>query len=707
MTGIGKVREAWSRLWRADELELGLLGRVLLFAILGLGLALRLDLILRPMMDMAGTFLPDDAAFYLVVAKRLAAGQGLTWLDGLPATGVQPLWQLLITPVFWLAEGEIALRLVLLLALLCNLAAALVLFTLARRLARQAGFALLALLFYYLSPLLLFETINGLETSLADLLGLLFLLELLRARDGLIPWRPWRAGLFAGLAMLGRVDNLFLAGLGLCWALWALSVPARRLRDGLWAFGLATLAVLPWLVTVYALTGTPMPSSGNAYPFVLHENFRALHPSFWASFSHSLDRLLWALEFGLRQCLPLFRGAAAGTLLTLFLYLWLIVWARKGANARDERRGAWLLFVPFIAALCLLSVHGFIRWYPRSWYVQPMLSALALIVACGLAAAFRQEARRGWLFAVVLAFLVLSLSTFQTERQHGLYPWQKEDVAVGLRLKDDTTVTGPLAGFNIGWITYLSGREVHELGGVINSGAFPYLLAQDLEGYLSAHKVQYLVDCPYSFLDEYRRFFKESFALRLKEVERFDLNVRPWLSPHITLYRYSPTRPTEPLTPPFTLSLGQTEAPFVLSGFHPGERDAEGRSWRYTQGPLSRLGFYLDAEPSQTLVLSLRVKPFAPPESASWPDLMTELRLNGGLLGTLKITRKIPDFVDFSLEVGPDTLKRGFNTLELHFSDTHSPRQPEDLPAAKDNPYRQLGDLALAVQSLSIEPRRN
>src|SRR5437667_5104738 len=64
------------------------------------GLTLRLVVLLLPHSFDVIYRVPDDALYYLTIAKHLAHGHGITF-DGLRATnGIHPLWLFIITPIF-------------------------------------------------------------------------------------------------------------------------------------------------------------------------------------------------------------------------------------------------------------------------------------------------------------------------------------------------------------------------------------------------------------------------------------------------------------------------------------------------------------------------------------------------------------------------------------------------------------------------------
>src|SRR5512142_3203472 len=88
-----------------------------------------------PANSLMNWFPSDDAFYYFKTAQNIAEGHGITF-DGLGrASGLHPLWMVIITPLFALARFNLILplRLVVLLAGLLNAGTAVIVYRLARR----------------------------------------------------------------------------------------------------------------------------------------------------------------------------------------------------------------------------------------------------------------------------------------------------------------------------------------------------------------------------------------------------------------------------------------------------------------------------------------------------------------------------------------------------------------------------------------------
>ena len=108
---------------------------IVLLCCVALGLGVRLSLIMSSD-EAIVRVVPDDAFYYLTVARNIAAGAGSTF-DGVYFTnGYHPLWMLLLIPVTSL-DADSYLRFALLLGVTLNLVAALILFKGLRQVVRS------------------------------------------------------------------------------------------------------------------------------------------------------------------------------------------------------------------------------------------------------------------------------------------------------------------------------------------------------------------------------------------------------------------------------------------------------------------------------------------------------------------------------------------------------------------------------------------
>ena len=224
-----------------------------------LGLASRLAVACRDLDALDRLFIPDDTYYLLGIARSLARGLGPT-ADGVTLTsGFQPLLVFLQTPLFWLLDGtDPPLRATLLGLGVLDVAVALLLGRIVVRVAGPVSGWLSAAAWLTL-PQAMRLAMGGLETTLA-LLMTLAVVELwsrYRERDGARP--ALGLGVAIGLALLARVDTVFLVGL---LGLYELVLGDRRRLAGVVAT--SALVVAPWWIYCALVFGSVVPESGPA-----------------------------------------------------------------------------------------------------------------------------------------------------------------------------------------------------------------------------------------------------------------------------------------------------------------------------------------------------------------------------------------------------------------------------------------------------------
>ncbi|MCJ7583914.1 MAG: glycosyltransferase family 39 protein [Anaerolineales bacterium] len=236
-----------------------------------LSLLFHLYVIFSPADSLVNWYTSDDAFYYFQVARNVANGLGATF-DGINLTnGFHPLWMLVCIPVFSLAKFDLflPLRLLALISAALNTAAGILLYRLLKKYLSQGVAALTALIWVFTPSFHMLIIQRGMETSISAffLVLLLFLVNRWRDDPALPPKKSVLLGLVAGLAILARLDNVFVVLLvGVWFVMGTASVYLRtvavgdlalifasgmlsyyiRLRAG--PFYLQYSASLPWLV---------------------------------------------------------------------------------------------------------------------------------------------------------------------------------------------------------------------------------------------------------------------------------------------------------------------------------------------------------------------------------------------------------------------------------------------------------------------------
>ena len=459
--------------------------------------------------------MPDDAFYYFQVARNLAGGSGST-LDGVHITnGYHPLWLLFL---WWpAAGGAAALDLVrsgLVAAVLLSGLSALLVYAILKRTTRSAWIGIIGASIYTFDLSFWASSLNGLETSLATCLLLLVCLIWWTA-DRLTLGRGLALGLGLGALFLARTDTAFFIA-----AIYGLvfinAWREKQLRLSLSALAVTVLTVSPWLIWNWSVFGSPIQTSGQAMPYVLHEVYRLAGNSPAAELAVGLQYLV-AMVIGSSYWLIGGVAIVAGRL------------ARPGREPNLRQflhRLSWL----WLAGGGLIVVHTFMRWYPRPWYFD-QLSVLAILIGGGAWSVVSRTSLgqniaqwfwlpgtgARWIRRIMLIVGVAVVGLVVIDRNGALlakgdYPFQVEMLDAARWLRTHLDATDTIGAFNAGIMAYFSERRVTNLDGVINQAAYEAIQRKCLLCFMRDAGIRYYVDYDPIMRDEFRAFWGSVYA---------------------------------------------------------------------------------------------------------------------------------------------------------------------------------------------------
>ncbi|HEY7214139.1 MAG TPA: hypothetical protein VIC28_05875 [Thermoanaerobaculia bacterium] len=512
-------------------------GRVLLgvFAAVLLGLAAgHARLLSSPVPRLAG-IVPDDAFYYLQIARHLAAGEGSTF-DGVhPASGYHPAWMALLVPLAAaLPEPGSLLRGALALALLLHAAGAFALIGLFRRFTSPT-LAVIGALCWLANPFALYLALLGVESALyvfSLVLVLRAAAAFIAAPDGLRS--HFALGGALGLCFLARTEAGVLA-LVTCAAAPALA--GRRpwsragLRSALRLGAVFTLCTLPWFAYCWLATGSPWQSSGAAKALWAARLLAPLGVS--QRLAHLADTVgrLWLVAPWIGTAALPFEGTFVCAAMAPAAFGLLRAARRPREHFDLIAWSSWLLGSTVLTGI----VYGLFYWDVPTWYrAQPAL-LLFVIAFLWIARAGAATARPwGPVFTagVPLLLLILSVvSSWSLYRQPPVaYPWQR-DYLGSQRAFERLVPPGEAIGcFNAGIPGFFSRRRIVNLDGLVNSSVLPYFRARDFDRYFADEGIRYIADDAGSVKDA-QAFMRR--PLRLRELAWVPLQggfaTRRWL----------------------------------------------------------------------------------------------------------------------------------------------------------------------------------
>ncbi len=323
---------------------------------------------------------------------------------------------------------------------------------------------------------LVFDALNGMETTLFLLMSAAAVAAFLAARTdrGFLG-----GGVLVALAVLSRPEGVLLLGaIGLYYLVNpdrgypVLSFPTlRRLA----LLGAPTVAAVVGLVAFYwAITGTPTPGAATAKLL------------FFREFEYSLQ-----VKFDLAQ------GGVGNFAAPLLPWLVLAAFA--------VRRREALLFAFFWSAFIVMYFVLFPGGITHYWYryQHVFLPAILVFGSAGLVSLLRGRRFQMWdgvsavlIGAVLFGALVFQYNGFRNHYADEVSLIDKRQVAMALYLRDAVPPGGTIATHDIGTIGYYSERKVIDLVGLINPDVIEYHDGRRLRTYVDEVRPSYIVVFP-------------------------------------------------------------------------------------------------------------------------------------------------------------------------------------------------------------------
>lgn len=249
----------------------------LLGAFVCLGLAIRVYISWLGLETLFQKTVVDDAFFYLKLAQNIASGNGATFDGEVLTNGFNPLYTIILVPLFWIFPHNLNMPLHWGLTILSfiNVATGIVIFLIVKEIAgRLAG--LLASFIWLFNPYVIMISLNGVEASVATFFLSLCIYQYIKMRniETFYFWKILLLGILTALAILSRVDSIFML-IAIALDMFYLSYRKKEKlilaisKPGI--FAMTTLVFLsPWFIWNLYHFGTIRQISGVVLPFTAH-----------------------------------------------------------------------------------------------------------------------------------------------------------------------------------------------------------------------------------------------------------------------------------------------------------------------------------------------------------------------------------------------------------------------------------------------------
>ena len=473
-------------------------------------------------------FLVDDSYYCLNISRNIALGNGAL-CDGIHQTnGFQPLYVLLMVPLYLVFPDDriMPIHIALTFLSLCNIAIGILIFKLVRNFTNYKA-ALFSFFLWSFSPYCLTNGINGMETSLA---GLLFLLSIyyyiikIKCAETYSRKRFIYVGCILGLAMLTRIDQLFLLFVICCDRLWFYCKEYEKcdLRDlSLELFLMvffSSLLYAPWGYWSYINFGTVIPQSGEAIYNISLLNFSTFKFKYLlfyltgiiATIIFMVDMLLPVCRLILCYFSPQIKTIFLVNLITYIVFLSFLYFYIKPFFVTQpfflrqiySRIKPFSFLGIFVLIFFLSYVFRVGGWWYFERYYYPVF--ILLILFLGLTfplfshpvipnkIALKNQVSKficiGMYMVSVILFLMLTLF-FRPENTTAGYckpsQWVNEHL--------DEKVT--LGAFQSGAMSYfVNNRTVINLDGVVNYQVLDAIRSKKFINYIRSQKIKFIID---------------------------------------------------------------------------------------------------------------------------------------------------------------------------------------------------------------------
>lgn len=423
-----RIKRSW-REW--------MLSRRLLLGILVLAFLWMRALYLARAWSLAGDlgFPLDDAWIHAVYARNFANSVILGFLPGIPDGGSSaPLWSIILAAgvkvgigavwngylwanVFW-AGSFVAIYL------------------LAKRLLHDFHHIWLVLLVVAVQPLLVWNSLSGLETGLFVLL-IYFALYFYSGTEKL----KWLGAILAGVGGMVLAEGWILIG-----AIFMVDVFRKKVRFGnaLGRLSISMLIVLPWIAHNYMTGGSILPqifyakssafSLGTVWETAQETAVFAISPGLWA----------WTLLFPLA--------------------IWGWIKHREGFSFILPLAITFMLF--WTAVACSV---GFLGINYR--YLHPFIPFLILVIVVGVYRLFEQRMMiANWLLGVA-AVLTVAAGLFASSLYgYGVENIESQQVAMAVWTRDNVPEDETVVANDVGAMGYFSEHRIFDLMGLVGEG---------------------------------------------------------------------------------------------------------------------------------------------------------------------------------------------------------------------------------------------
>jgi len=511
----------------------------LIFSILLLSLGLRLFISLYS--NWIDLFFIDDAFYYFRIAKNFVSGLGLSYDGHRVTTGFQPLFLLILLPIFSITKGNLILplHLVAVFQSFVSLGTGIFLYKISR-IFLDKWFSLFIVIVWSFSPFIFSQEMNGMETGLNLFLiaatSYYYLSRIAPSMESRNTKKLVFLGILLSLTVLTRLDGILFLIAILTHTSYTIfkkyrGTPLTEKLQVLFStaspvISLPLIVLMPWLIFNYKNTGSFMPVSGKAIRLISLNygfgacSFRDQFPLndipiryYYENISYSLMKLLWHHPFThsvSKFFSDLFHFSNTGNFqsfhfISLFILgvFFIAVTLFFLGTLRSLFSSMMFYFLYAFLLLCAFTFYIFGQWFYYRYYF-PIY--FLMTVCCGALFSLiytslkKMHKNLGTIFkGILVTFYVLStflqIKGFIALSQYGVNKQFHNIVKV---IEKETPANAVVGCFQSGVIGYYADRSIINLDGKVNEEALEAMKRGELGRYVKKMGITHVAD--WSFL---------------------------------------------------------------------------------------------------------------------------------------------------------------------------------------------------------------
>ena len=418
-------------------------------------------------------YVPDDAFYYVNLAKHFASTGAWTFDGSTVATGFHLAWAYLLAVIFALWPSITFISLLLLAGVISSLAIAFSAYIVCLIALRRFGpSASIGAALVFLSPPVLGSQIMLMETPLVILANAL--LWYICFEDQFVPVHRALLGFLIGLfGELARSDF----GLASLCILFAVGIGGPRSRKLNAEIVTAASALAGSSVGLLVTLAHTLLISGHIFQSSASVKF------YWATLEGFKPPLALAENCFNPFSVLIPRGMGSTLIRTAYFAAAIVVLGTKMLTSTLRQRA---IVISIIITICAYTALYSFNGSTQIWYSAAFISASALLAGLILC-----RVRLVLLLIVVPVFLFLSFRS----QTNATFPWQEDMKYAGEKLRQ-LPPAAIVGSWNAGILSFFSGRSVVNLDGLVNDDAARAVIRGEIASYVKERRLNYIVDYP-------------------------------------------------------------------------------------------------------------------------------------------------------------------------------------------------------------------